>query len=198
MTNQIMLIDIDFRRRATICHSLEGDIFHVEPFENVAELPVVLPASGTVLVHDSDNAIPALIDRMTKTGDWLPVIGFSEEADIRKVVAALHSGASDYLSWPFAQGDIAGALAASQARFGAVSDARLSEARARSKINQLTARERQVLTAVAEGLSNRRIGERLCISPRTVEIHRANMLSKIGASHTSDAIRVAIEANLPN
>ena len=40
------------------------------------------------------------------------------------------------------------------------------------------------------------IGERLRISPRTVEIHRANMLNKMGASHTSEAIRIAIEASL--
>jgi two-component system, LuxR family, response regulator FixJ len=45
-------------------------------------------------------------------------------------------------------------------------------------------------------LSNRLIGEKLTISPRTVEIHRANMLTKMGASHTSEAIRIAIEAEL--
>ena len=49
---------------------------------------------------------------------------------------------------------------------------------------------------VADGLSNRLIGEKLRISPRTVEIHRANMLNKMGASHTSEAIRIAIEASL--
>jgi DNA-binding NarL/FixJ family response regulator len=55
-----------------------------------------------------------------------------------------------------------------------------------------------VLAGVAGGLSNRLIGERLSISPRTVEIHRANMLNKMGASHTSEAIRIAIEASLVN
>ncbi|MFM2281468.1 MAG: hypothetical protein RLZZ444_3699, partial [Pseudomonadota bacterium] len=57
-------------------------------------------------------------------------------------------------------------------------------------------REREVLAGVADGLSNRLIGERLAISPRTVEIHRSNMLNKMGASHTSEAIRIAIEASL--
>ena len=54
-----------------------------------------------------------------------------------------------------------------------------------------------MLEAVASGLSNRRIGQVLEISPRTVEIHRANMLAKLGANHTADAIRIAIEASLP-
>lgn len=63
-------------------------------------------------------------------------------------------------------------------------------------MQRLTKREREVLVGVADGLSNRRIGEQLAISPRTVEIHRANMLTKMGAQHTSEAIRVAIEATL--
>ena len=73
---------------------------------------------------------------------------------------------------------------------------RLREARARSRVQKLTRREREVLTGVAAGLSNRLIGEKLSISPRTVEIHRANMLNKMGANHTSEAIRIAIEASL--
>ena len=61
-----------------------------------------------------------------------------------------------------------------------------------------TGREREVLGGVANGLSNELIAKQLGISSRTVEIHRANMLDKIGANHTSDAIRLAIEASLLN
>jgi two-component system, LuxR family, response regulator FixJ len=50
---------------------------------------------------------------------------------------------------------------------------------------------------MAEGLSNRMIAEELDISPRTVELHRSNLLSKMGARHSAEAIRVAIEALLP-
>jgi len=69
---------------------------------------------------------------------------------------------------------------------------------ARARLDRLTKREREVLDGVASGLSNRLIGEKLAISPRTVEIHRANMLNKLGANHTSEAIRIAIEASLVN
>ena len=75
-------------------------------------------------------------------------------------------------------------------------NARMREAVARGRIEKLTEREREVLDCVASGLSNRKIGEKLEISPRTVEIHRANMLNKLGANHTSEAIRIAIEAEL--
>jgi DNA-binding NarL/FixJ family response regulator len=87
-------------------------------------------------------------------------------------------------------------LAEDRAR--SVAGAKLREAVARSRVERLTRREREVLAGVAGGLSNRLIGERLSISPRTVEIHRANMLNKMGASHTSEAIRIAIEASLVN
>ena len=79
------------------------------------------------------------------------------------------------------------------ARIGSL---RLREARARSRVQKLTRRELEVLAGVAVGLSNRLIGEKLAISPRTVEIHRANMLNKMGAQHTSEAIRIAIEASV--
>ena len=65
-------------------------------------------------------------------------------------------------------------------------------------MTRLSKRERQVLELLARGSSNKLIARELSISPRTVEIHRANMLNKIGANHTSEAIRIAIEASLLN
>jgi len=196
MTLKILLIDGDCRRRATISHSLESDAFHVEPFEVVSELPAMLPARGAILVHDEGNAIENVVSHMTEAGTWLPIIGFSEQSDIKKVVGALQIGASDYLVWPFCEVSLAGAVEASARQLDSIGGARLREARARSRISRLTPREKDVLIGVTDGLSNRLIGERLSISPRTVEIHRANMLGKLGAGHTSEAIRIAIEASL--
>jgi two-component system, LuxR family, response regulator FixJ len=79
---------------------------------------------------------------------------------------------------------------------GLTGNVRLREVMARSRVQKLTPREREVLAGMADGLSNRLIGDRLAISPRTVEIHRANMLNKLGANHTSEAIRIAVEASI--
>jgi len=79
-----------------------------------------------------------------------------------------------------------------------MSSTKLRESIARSRVDRLTRREREVLCGVANGLSNRKIGDLLAISPRTVEIHRANMLARLGAHHTSEAIRIAIEASMPD
>lgn len=97
MTRQILLIDGECRRRATISHSLESDAFYVEPFEEVSELPAVLPADGAILIHDEGDAIAKVVGHMTETGRWMPIISFSEYSDIKKVVGALQVGASDYL-----------------------------------------------------------------------------------------------------
>jgi FixJ family two-component response regulator len=98
-----------------------------------------------------------------------------------RVVKAVLAGALDYLEWPCDTAKIMTAIALAESAAGSIGSLRLREARARSRVQKLTRREREVLEGVADGLSNRLIGEKLRISPRTVEIHRANMLNKMGA-----------------
>lgn len=192
----LLLIDSDYRRRAAVCHMLSGSGIHVEPFEDIGELTTSWPNGGIVLIEDSGTMLADLFARMAQSGDWLPVVGFSEQPDVHRVVGAIHSGAVDYLSWPVDAQAVIDVIQAAAATRGTIGTMKLREVRARSRIQKLTNREREVLAGVAGGLSNRRIGEQLSISPRTVEIHRANMLDKMGANHTSDAIRIAIEAAL--
>lgn len=194
----LVLVDDDFRRRAAISHLLAGTGVHVEPFEDLDELVTRWPRDGVVLVHDNGAIIREVIERMTEAGNWLPVIAFAEDPGTTQVVQAVLAGAIDYLSWPFNAGEVKQALVLAEQSTGSMGSARLREAMARSRIQKLTKREREVLAGVADGLSNRMIGERLAIGPRTVEIHRANMLNKMGANHTSEAIRIAIEASLVN
>ena len=192
----IILVDEDLRRRAMISHYLSGHGVHVEPFETVSELSGHWPRQGLILVHDAGDTIPALTQRLVQSGNWLPVVAFGEKPPPRRIVEAMLGGAIDYLAWPFDDGELATTLESAEQRAENVGHTRLREAVARSRIERLTPREREVLTGLAAGHSNRSIAEHLSISPRTVEIHRANMLTKIGATHTSDAIRIAIEAAL--
>lgn len=192
----LILVDSDFRRRATITHCLAGTPIHVEPFEDLDELVLRWPRDGVILVHDEGQMVRHTVERMTEIGQWLPLVAFAERPGTNQVVQAILNGAIGYLEWPFGEAGISQALMIAAESRGTMGTARLREAMARSRIQRLTRREREVLAGVADGLSNRRIGERLEISPRTVEIHRANMLNKMGANHTSEAIRIAIEASL--
>jgi two-component system response regulator FixJ len=135
---------------------------------------------------------------MARTGKWLPCICYSELPDPRRVALAVLSGAIDYLGWPFGNDKLKSALTDAKDRERLMSSTKLRESIARSRVDRLTRREREVLCGVANGLSNRKIGDLLAISPRTVEIHRANMLARLGAHHTSEAIRIAIEASMPD
>lgn len=196
--NRVILVDGELRRRAAISHLLSSAGIHVEPFENVDELAGRWPHSGIVLIEDTEGAIAAVMESMVGAGSWLPVIAFAEQPQTKRVVNAILEGAIDYVGWPFTDGAFVETLETADARAASLGSARLREAVARSRIERLTRREREVLSGVANGHSNRLIAERLAISPRTVEIHRANMLTKIGANHTSEAIRIAIEAALVN
>ncbi len=193
---QLILVDPDFRRRAAISHCLSGAGVHVEPFEDLSELSGRWPRSGLILACDEGDLIGALMRHMTATGAWLPVVAFAEGPEPRRIVEAVVDGAVDYMAWPFGADEIVMRMDSALDRAARLGNGRLREAMANSRIQRLTRREREVLSGVASGLSNRLIGAQLSISPRTVEIHRANMLTKIGANHTSEAIRIAVEASL--
>jgi two-component system, LuxR family, response regulator FixJ len=192
----ISLIDANFRRRAAITHALAMSQIHVEPFEDITEITHRWPRSGAILVADIGPAIEELIEHMTEYGEWLPVIAYCEQPATGQIVRAVLAGALDYVEWPCDTPKILTAIQLAESAAASIGSLRLREARARSRVQRLTRREREVLEGVADGLSNRLIGARLQISPRTVEIHRANMLNKMGATHTSEAIRIAIEASL--
>ncbi len=192
----LALIDSQTARRAAICHALGDSGIYVEPFESLEEIKTHWPQSGAVLVEDVAGHISALVEFMAEHDRWRPLIGFSEGCHTQRVTHAILDGALGYLEWPCKPREMVVAIEEAETNADKLGSFRLRQARARSRIQTLTRREHQVLDAITEGLSNREIGERLEISPRTVEIHRSNMLNKVGASHTSEAIRIAIEATL--
>lgn len=173
---------------------------HCEVYADVTELVAKPPELGIVLVHDTLGL--DLVDRTLRmlalVGVWLPVIGTSEDPRPRHVVAAVKAGALDYLRLPLEAQRLREMIARTAHEAEAYGEARRKMIAARSRIASLSPREREVLDWLAEGRSNKMIARELEISPRTVEIHRANMLNKIGANHTSEAIRIAIEASLLN
>lgn len=192
----IAVVDANSRRRAGMTHTFSASGIHVEPFETIDELSLSWPRAEAIMIEDADDSVGELVSLMAENGRWLPIIAFAEDPTTDQIVKAVLAGAVDYLTWPCDAAQVIGALIAAESTGAALGSLKLREARARSRVQRLTRREREVLAGVAVGMSNRLIGEQLEISPRTVEIHRANMLTKMGAQHTSEAIRIAIEASL--
>ncbi|HEX7753656.1 MAG TPA: LuxR C-terminal-related transcriptional regulator [Novosphingobium sp.] len=195
-TLYVIVCDSDLRRRAAVSHFLADLGIHAEPFDDPGEAKGYWSRSDLVLVHDDSHAIGKTIDQLFHADHFLPLIAYAESPSTHRVARAVQAGAFDYLAWPTDSEEIWETIRHAEANGATYCSLKRRETRARRQLERLSKREREVLTGVAEGLSNRSIGERLAISPRTVEIHRANMLMKMGANHTSDAIRIAVEASL--
>jgi FixJ family two-component response regulator len=198
MAVRIHVIDHDSRRRATIAREFLGRGFHAEIYEDLTEFKDRMPSGGYVFAHDDvDHCDPKQLRELM--GDQeipLPVTFYSSEPAPERIVQAMQLGAWDYLKWPFDSR----LLDSSLRTLAAVGDRLIGEHRrrleARAKVERLTARERDVLKLMVQGCANKNIAMELDISPRTVEIHRGNMMRKLQASTTSDAVRIALYAGL--
>ncbi|SNT27270.1 response regulator transcription factor [Sphingopyxis indica] len=134
----------------------------------------------------------ALLDR----GVTMPVIVLTGHADVSIAVRAMKAGAVDFLEKPFEKAVLLGAIEAAFERMSAAGSAARRAAEANVVLGVLTPREREVLEGLAQGLPNKTIAYDLGISPRTVEVHRANLMAKLEVRSLSDALRLAFAAGL--
>jgi FixJ family two-component response regulator len=182
------------RRRASIAHAFSNDRHAVIPFDAVEDVTSRHGAERVYLVHDQDRLIERLFEHFAGLGMWPPVIAYAEEPSLPRVVQAVSMGAVDYLAHPFDAADLEQALANAEVRGASLGQRHERAIRARANLSRLSMRERQVVSSIADGLTNKHIGQRLQISPRTVEIHRTNALAKLGVGNSYEAVRMVIEA----
>ena len=129
-------------------------------------------------------------------GVLLPVIVMTGHGDVSLAVQAMKAGAVDFIEKPFEKQVLLGAIDLGQARLNKrAADSKRGED-ARSQLNVLTPRELDVLRGLTQGLPNKTIAYDLGISPRTVEIHRSNLMEKLGARSLSEVLRLAFAAGL--
>jgi len=114
--------------------------------------------------------------------------------DIAMSVRALKAGAVDFIEKPFAKAELIAAIDAAFARLEGGERHRLDAAEAQVRLAVLTPRERDVLGGLVDGLANKTIAFDLDISARTVEVHRANLMSKLGVRSLSQMLRIAFAA----
>jgi two-component system response regulator FixJ len=137
-----------------------------------------------------------LLRQLKARGSTMPVIVITGHGDIQLAVEAMKIGASDFLEKPF---DDEALLASVKSALGQVEkDAKRETERAalNGKIASLSARERDVLEGLVAGKPNKIIAFDLGISPRTVEIYRANVMTKMDAGSLSELVRMALLAGL--
>lgn len=171
---------------------------HAEVYETVEELLNRPLREGVVIACDdaARGGVPGILAQLGAAGIWLPVVGVHAEPDVESAVAAIKAGALDYVALPLDSGRLAALVEAAASEIEGHTDTRRRMVAARSRLAGLSRREREVLDQLAEGNSNKEIAQALKISPRTVEIHRASMMRKLGARHAAEAVRVRLEAGL--
>jgi len=124
----------------------------------------------------------------------LPVIIMTGHGDIAMAVAAMKSGAVDFIEKPFEKAVLLSALEDGFGRIEQSGHRAVLAEQATIRLSSLTPRECDVLRGLIEGLPNKTIGYDLGISPRTVEIHRANVMTKLSVRSLSEALRIAFAA----
>jgi two-component system response regulator FixJ len=125
----------------------------------------------------------------------LPVIVMTAQGDIQVAVRAMKAGAIDFLEKPYSEEALLGAIEAAFASGGA--SVRAEEiADATRRVDTLSPREREVLEGLIDGRSNKVIAHQLGLSVRTIEVHRARMMDRLGMRQLAEALRLGIMARL--
>ncbi len=137
-----------------------------------------------------------LVSKLKAKGVPHPVIVITGHGDIALAVEAMKSGARDFLEKPFDAEVMLRAVQSALDAEGQASQAEADRRRYREVLQALSPREQDVLQRVVAGKANKVIACELDISPRTVEVHRANMMMKSGAGSLSELVRMALLAGV--
>lgn len=134
--------------------------------------------------------------QLNERGITMPVIVLTGHGDVGTAVKAMRLGAVDFLEKPFDTDTLKDAIDRALERIASAKDVMVRAAEAEVLLGALSAREREVLDGLAQGYPNKTIAYDLGISPRTVEVHRANIMSKLRARSLSEALRIAFAAGM--
>lgn len=191
------IIDPCSRQRAQLAHTGKAIGHHCEVYGSPIEFLDWSPRSGIVLVTEEasgQSSAASIVATLAEHGRWLPVIALHEAPEPSAIVAAMKAGVLDFLVLHLDDPTLCAKLAAIEEEVAAHAAAKAQAAKAWQQVKALTKRERGVLDWLVQGCSNKLIARNLTISPRTVEIHRANMMIKLKARHAAEAIRLRLEA----
>lgn len=196
----IHLIDDDEHVRRAVAFMLGTAGFAVRVHESAMDF---LASSGALQPGCivTDVRMPGidgveLLRRLRESRVEMPIIIMTGHADVALAVEAMKAGAIDFIEKPFSDEVMLAAVRAALARFRQTDAGADETADIRVRAESLSVREREVLSGLLQGHPNKTIAYDLGLSPRTVEVHRANLMMKMGAKSLSDLVRMAMQARL--
>jgi len=199
-TSLVHVIDDDDALRDSLSFLLGTARIEVKAYESAEAFLSALPSvtSGCII---TDVRMPHMsgIDLLRKLNELriaLPVIVMTGHGDVQLAVEAMKIGAADFIEKPFDDEMLLNAVRAALDRWEDKSQEISERDRYVEKLKTLSSRERDVLEGLIAGKANKVIAFDLGISPRTVEIYRANVMTKTGANSLSELVRMAMLAGL--
>ena len=200
MSRKVYVIDDDAAMRDSLDFLLDSAGFNVTLFETAQQFLEALPALAFGCVI-SDVRMPGidgieLLKRLRTLNSRFPIVVMTGHGDVPLAVEAMKLGAMDFLEKPFEDERLIAMIEAALrvAEPAAKSDAVAQDIAAR--VASLSPRERQVMDGLVAGLSNKLIAREYDISPRTIEVYRANVMTKMQAGSLSELVRLAMRAGL--
>jgi two-component system response regulator FixJ len=202
MPGKVYVIDDDEAMRDSLNFLLDSAGYEVTLFDSALKFLDALPGLefGCVV---SDVRMPGLdgielLKRIKAGHCTFPIVIMTGHGDVPLAVEAMKLGAVDFLEKPFEDDRLVGMIemAIQEAEPAARSEALAQDIAAR--VASLSPRERQVMNGLIAGLSNKLIARDYDISPRTIEVYRANVMTKMQANSLSELVRLAMRAGLLN
>jgi len=134
-----------------------------------------------------------LQQQLNLRGAVIPVIFMTGHGDIPMAVEAMQHGAFDFLQKPFRDQDLLDRIQRAIVKDGELRKSLGEHLRIKAHLDSLTPREREVLDLMTQGKQNKAIGQDLGVSPRTIEIHRARVMEKMGAHSVAELVRMMLD-----
>ena len=194
----VHLIDDDEAVRHALCFQLATSGFAVRVYDSavafLAALPTLQP--GCIVTDVRMPEIDGLeLQRQLKARKIeLPVVVMTGHGDVPLAVEAMKAGAVDFIEKPFSDEALLAAIRTALQKHRRDAQRQEELASMRARFTALSPRERMVLDGLVAGQPNKAIANGLNISARTVEVHRANLMAKMGAASLSDLVRMAFIA----
>jgi two-component system response regulator FixJ len=199
-SRSVYIIDDDAAMRDSLDFLLGSAGFEVTLFESAVSFLEALPGLGFGCVV-SDVRMPGLdgidlLKRLKQDHKTLPIVIMTGHGDIPLAVEAMKLGAIDFLEKPFEDERLLSTITAALSRTADEMKSEAAAAEIAARIASLSPRERQVMDGLIAGLSNKLIAREYDISPRTIEVYRANVMTKMQAGSISELVRLAVRGGL--
>lgn len=196
----VYIVDDESSVRQAILFALRSAGYDVRPFANGRDFldATNILAPGCVLL---DLRMPepgglAVLDELGDKRRRYPTVAITGYGDVGTAVEAMKRGAKDFLEKPFTDAVLLQALEAVFTTLQVDVESEIARGRAVELVASLSAREREMLQGLVAGLSNKVIAFQLGISVRTVEMHRGNLMDRLGAKSLAEAMRIAVSAGV--